>query len=290
MKLIKLLLRTFAITIIPLYAIAMADNCYDTVVDKDWKVYYIDPNNEYNISEDKEKLNNIYWDKIKCNWGKKVYSSEEYTNKILENLHNSAQSQEKNSSWGNPLIELILSILWVVAMRKIFVKAWKPGINSIIPIYNFYELSDIAWLSWMFSKVLLCGLAWIILYFFIPLLWIILIILCAIYGVMVDFCVARNFWWSTFASILYIIFNPIAILILAFWNDEYYVKWQKEEIKEIAKKVQINEVLGKENIWNNNANNITVRRVNENLNNNIWQGNNSEQEDTVKYIDPTKFA
>ena len=208
MKLIKLLLRTFAITIIPLYAIAMADNCYDTVVDKDWKVYYIDPNNEYNISEDKEKLNNIYWDKIKCNWGKKVYSSEEYTNKILENLHNSAQSQEKNSSWGNPLIELILSILWVVAMRKIFVKAWKPGINSIIPIYNFYELSDIAWLSWMFSKVLLCGLAWIILYFFIPLLWIILIILCAIYGVMVDFCVARNFWWSTFASILYVIFNP----------------------------------------------------------------------------------
>ena len=168
------------------------------------------------------------------------------------------------------------------------------GIIEYIPIYNFYELSDIAWLQWMFWKVLICWLVWIGLCLFIPILWMILIFACVLYGVAVDFYVARNFWWSTRASILYVIFNPIAMLILAFWNYEYNnVKWvQKEEIREIAKKIQNDEVMGKEKGWNinNNASNVTPEVIDEEFDDSIPSQNNTEtEEDPIKYIDPSQF-
>ena len=288
MKLIKSLLWTLAIVIIPLSTIVMADDCFDTVIDKDWKVYYIDPSDEYSIFEDRESLISIYRDKIKCNWGKKVYSSEEYTNKIYNDLYKQMQKQENGSSWIGVLIELILSILWCVAMRKIFVKAWKPGINSIIPIYNFYELTDIAWLQWMFSKAFLCWLIWIILYFFVPILLMILVLLCALYGCFVNFYVARNFGRSTIASLLYVIFNPIAILILAFWNDKYYLEEQKEKIKEINRKVLLKEDFSPQS-WENKDPITDWMSWNINVNN--WPKNNSQpEENPIKYIDSSKFA
>lgn len=291
MKLMKLLLWTFVLTIITICTTTTADNCFDTVVDKDGKIFYIDPFDKYSVFEDKKSLTSIYWDKIKCWEEKKVYSTEEYLDEIYRDLYEEKQGQQKDSSWSNALIELVLTILWCIAMRKIFVKAWKPGINSIIPIYNFYELSDIAWLQWMFSKVLICWVLWICLYFVVPLLWTILLLLCAIYGFVVNFYVARNFWWSTIASILYVIFNPIAMLILAFWNDKYYVSGQKEEIKEIAKKVQIDEIMGKEEIWNNNTNNVTTEKVDEEFDIDNSQPNNSEtEEDPIKYIDSSQFT
>lgn len=288
MKLIKYLLWALAIVIIPLSTIVVGDDCFDTVIDKDWKVYYIDPSDEYSIFEDRESLVRIYWDKIKCNWDKKVYSSEEYTNKIYNDLYKQMQKQEKGSSWISTLIELILSILWCVAMRKIFVKAWKPGINSIIPIYNFYELTDIAWLQWMFSKAFLCWLIWVILYFFVPILWIILILLCALYWCFVNFYVARNFGRSTIASLLYVVFNPIAILILAFWNDKYYLVEQKEKIKEINRKVLLEEDFSPKS-WENKD--PIMDWLNWNINvNNCPKNNSQPEENPIKYIDSSKFA
>lgn len=293
MKLIKLLLWIVVVTLIPLCTIVMADDCFDTIVNED-KVVYIDPFDKYSFFEDREALFTIYWDKIKCTGGKKVYTSEEYRNKINEDLYKERQRQKSESSWLSSLIELILFILSCVAMWKIFVKAWKPGIYSIIPIYNFYELTDIAWLQWMFWKVLLCWLIWIGLCLFMPILWVILILICVIYGAVVDFYVARNFWWSTIASILYVIFNPIAMIILAFWNYEYNnLKWvQKEEIREIANKIQNDEVMGKEKGWNvnNNVNNIAPERIDDEFDDNIsLPDSTGTEEDPIKYIDPSQF-
>jgi hypothetical protein len=295
MKLTKILLWIAAVALIPLCTIVMADDCFDTVVDKDENVYYIDPFDEWRVAINRETLLSEYGDKIKCTGEKKVYTSEEYMDKVYGDLRKDAQRQQSYSSWGNALLELVIFILWIVAMRKIFVKAWKPGIYSIIPIYNFYELTDIAWLQGMFWKVLLCWLVWIGLCFFMPILWMILIFICVIYGAVVDYYVAKNFWWSTIASILYVIFNPIAMIILAFWNYEYNdLKWvQKEEIREIAKKIQNDEVMGKEKVWNinNNVNNTTPERIDEEFDDNIPSPNSTwTEEDPIKYIDPTNFA
>ena len=294
MKLTKILLWVVAIALIPLCTIVMADDCFDTVVDKDGNVYYIDPFDEWRVAINRETLLSEYGDKIKCTGEKKVYTSEEYMDKVYGDLRKDAQRQQSYSSWGNALLELVIFILWIVAMRKIFVKAWKPGIYSIIPIYNFYELTDIAWLQGMFWKVLLCWLVWIGLCFFMPILWMILIFICVIYGAVVDYYVAKNFWWSTIASILYVIFNPIAMIILAFWNYEYNdVKWaQKEEIREIAKKIQNDEVMGKEKGWNvnNNVNNIAPERIDDEFDDNIsLPDSTGTEEDPIKYIDPSQF-
>ncbi len=110
-----------------------------------------------------------------------------------------------------------------------------------------------------------------------------------------DYYVAKNFWWSTIASILYVIFNPIAMIILAFWNYEYndLKLVQKEEIREIAKKIQNDEVMGKEKVWNinNNVNNTTPERIDEEFDDNIPSPNSTwTEEDPIKYIDPTNFA
>ena len=294
MKLTKILLWVVAIALIPLCTIVMADDCFDTVVDKDGNVYYIDPFDEWRVAINRETLLSEYGDKIKCTGEKKVYTSEEYMDKVYGDLRKDAQRQQSYSSWGNALLELVIFILWIVAMRKIFVKAWKPGIYSIIPIYNFYELTDIAWLQGMFWKVLLCWLVWIGLCFFMPILWVILILICVIYGAVVDFYVARNFWWSTIASILYVMFNPIAMIILAFWNYEYNnLKWvQKEEIREIANKIQNDEVMGKEKGWNvnNNVNNIAPERIDDEFDDNTsLPDSTGTEEDPIKYIDPSQF-
>lgn len=308
MKLTKFILWIIAVVFVPLSTIVMADNCFDTLIDEG-NVYYIDPFDKYTFSKDKETLLNIYWDKIKCNGEKKTYTKEEYIDKISSDLISSDllkdnQKQEKHS-WVNPFIELIMLILCCVATRKIFAKAWKPGINSIIPIYSLYEMSDIAWISWLFKKAFWCLIIWCSMMFiwifmypiaYFPQIWVVLTMIFWIYMWAVNFYIARNFWWSTITSILYVIFNPIAMLILAFWNYEYKnknLKWvQKEGVKEIAKKIQNDEVMGKENRWNinNNVNNIVPERTYDEFDGNIQLPNNTEaEEDPIKYIDPDEF-
>ena len=294
MKLIKFLVWIAAITLIPLCTIVMADDCFDTLIDNG-KVYYIDPFDKYTFSKDKKILLNIYWDKIKCNGEKKTYTKEEYIDKISSDLHKDNQRQERDS-WGNAFIELIMFILWCVALRKIFVKTGRPGFYSLIPVYNFYEMSDIAWISWLFKKAVRCLIIWFVMIFIslhmmpialFPQIWMILIFIFWIYMCAVNFYIARNFWWSTIASILYVIFNPIAMLILAFWNDKYYPIEQKEKTKEINRKVQLEENFNK-NLWENK--NPTAEWVDEDLNvDTLLEINPQKEEDPIKYIDPSQF-
>lgn len=296
MKLLKILLWAVAIAIIPVCTIVMADDCFDTIIDNG-EIYYVDPFDKYSFSKNKEILLNIYWDKIKCGGEKSTYTKEEYIDKISSDLRNDKQRQEKDSSWISSLIEVILSVLWCIAMRKIFVKAWKSGINSIIPIYNFYEMSDIAGLSWLFKKAVRCLIIWFIMIFIslhimpivlFPQIWMILILIFWIYMCAVNFYIARNFWWSTIASILYVIFNPVAVLILGFWNDKYYQTEQKEKMKEMAKKARLEESFGPK-AWEDIVS--ITEWVDDNLSVNAWSENNSQpEEDPIKYIDPNQFA
>lgn len=299
MKLLKILLWAVAIAIIPVCTIVMADDCFDTIIDNE-EVYYVDPFDKYRFSKDKEILLNNYWDKIKCNGEKKTYTKEEYIDKISSDLISldllkDDQKQEKHS-WVNPFIELIMLILCCVATRKIFAKAWKPGINSIIPIYSLYEMSDIAWISWLFKKAFWCLIIWCSMIFiwifmypiaYFPQIWFVLTMIFWIYMCAVNFYIARNFWWSTIASILYVIFNPVAVLILGFWNDKYYPIEQKEKTKEINRKVQLEENFNK-NLWENK--NPTAEWVDEDLNvDTLLEINPQKEEDPIKYIDPSQF-
>ena len=186
------------------------------------------------------------------------------------------------------IIELILIIAYFVALRKIFVKAWKPGYRSLIPIYNFYEMSDIAWMSWLFKKAIWCGILWISMMFiwlfvypiaYFPQVWFVLVCIFDIFMLIVNYKIARNFWWSEISSILYVIFNPIAILILAFWDDKYYLTEQKRKLKEISRKIQTDEFVS--NKYEDDD--ILVEWESKEWN------SDSEPEDPIKYIDPSDF-
>lgn len=280
MKQLKKILLMFGLIIIPLCGMVLADDCFDTVIDENGKTFYIDPKDKYSVFEDREKLVSIYGDKLECSNSKKVYSSDEYMNLLFDDISENYWKNKSTQSTWTKVIEIIISILGCVAMWIIFDKAWKSWIGAIIPIYNLYELSDIAGLSWLFKKAFISLIAWIILCFFIPVIGLILIWIFVIYMYVVNYNVARNFWRSVFSSILYVIFNPIAILILAFWNYEYYMTEQKNKIQDqIMKKELENLVLQ----WINDKDSIE-----QNMWNNNGQVNPNSQNDEIKikYIDP----
>jgi hypothetical protein len=199
---------------------------------------------------------------------------------LFEDISENYWKNKSTQSTWTTVIEIILSIIGCVAMWRIFDKAWKSWIGAIIPIYNLYELSDIAGLSWLFKKSFISLIAWIILCFFIPIIGVILIWIFIIYIYVVNYNVARNFWRSVFSSILYVIFNPIAILILAFWNYEYYMTEQKNKIQDQMMKRELENLVLQ---WINDKDSI-----NQNMWNNNGQVNTDSQNDEVKikYIDP----
>jgi hypothetical protein len=45
--------------------------------------------------------------------------------------------------------------------------------------------------------------------------------ICGIISIVATFKFARKYTWGVFASILYVIFNPICVLILGFGNYKY---------------------------------------------------------------------
>lgn len=274
MEQIQKILLVLTAVLIPLWGIALADDCFDTIIENDGKILYIDPNDKFSTFEDRDVLVWIYWNKLKCPGHTKVYTSEEYINFIFEDINKKYWKQESTQSTSSTIIEIILSIIGFVAMWRIFNKAWKPWINSIIPIYNVYELSDIAWLSWLFKKAFISFIIWIILYFFVPIVGMILMWIFVIFIYIVNYNVARNFWRSTFSSLLYVIFNPIAILFLAFWNDKYYITEQKDNFQ--------NEIMKRE------IENLVVQWINDKGSNvpdtNCY--NNQNENVNREYVDP----
>jgi len=287
MKQIKNLLLIFSLLIIPLFGISLADNCFDTVVGKDGKTLYIDPNSKYSVFENREKLISIYWNRLECSGNKKVYSYDEYMNLIFSNTNDNYGKEKSSQNTSVTIIEILSSVLGCIALWRIFNKAWKSWIGSIIPIYNLYEMSDIAWLSWLFKKAFFCLIIWIFVCFFVPILWMILVAVFIIYMYIVNYNIARNFWWSVISSVLYVIFNPIGILILAFWDYQYYTTKQKNNLYNKIMEKELENLVSQWIKDNEEKKNTLQSTLNVNTQTN---GNNIQNEKVeIKYPDPNNI-
>ena len=123
------------------------------------------------------------------------------------------------------IISFILWILRIIALWKAFQRAWQWGWEAIVPIYCSYIKYKLAGMkNWFWYGLLIAVIFWIIAAF-IPdqqkLLTDIATAIVWIIYVVVKFKFARKYGWGVFASILYVIFNPICVLILGFGNYKY---------------------------------------------------------------------
>lgn len=101
------------------------------------------------------------------------------------------------------LVAMVISILMIVSLWKIFTKAGKPGWGSIVPFYNFYLQTEIAF-----------GNGWLFLLYLVPIANIVM-------AIMTPFKMAKAFGKGTgFGFGLWLI--PIVFYpILAFGDAEY---------------------------------------------------------------------
>lgn len=101
------------------------------------------------------------------------------------------------------ILSLAISVLTLVAMWKLFVKAGKAGWKCLIPFYNTYCLYDIAW-----------GNGWLFLLMFVPCVNVVV-------GIMMLFKLAKAFGQGTGFGFGLLFLNTIFILILGFGSAEY---------------------------------------------------------------------
>lgn len=133
------------------------------------------------------------------------------------------------------IISFILWILRIIALWKAFQRAWQWGWEAIVPIYCSYIKYKLAGMkNWFWYGLLIAVIFWIIAAF-VPdqqkLLTDIATAIVWIIYVVVKFKFARKYGWGVFASILYVLFNPICVLILGFGNYPYEGK-SKETVVE----------------------------------------------------------
>lgn len=134
------------------------------------------------------------------------------------------------------IIGLILRILRIIALWKAFERAWEWWWKSLIPVYCSYIKYKLAGMkNWFWYALLIALIMWVVAAC-IPdqkesisdiatlITWIIYIVM--------TFKFARKYGWNTFASILFVLFYPICILILGFGNYKYQGK--SEEIAGVA--------------------------------------------------------
>ena len=103
------------------------------------------------------------------------------------------------------ILSLAISVLTLVAMWKLFVKAGKAGWKCLIPFYNTYCLYDIAW-----------GNGWLFLLMFVPCVNVVV-------GIMMLFKLAKAFGQGTGFGFGLLFLNTIFILILGFGSAESLV-------------------------------------------------------------------
>lgn len=101
------------------------------------------------------------------------------------------------------ILSLAISVLTLVAMWKLFVKAGKAGWKCLIPFYNTYCLYDIAW-----------GNGWLFLLMFVPCVNVVV-------GIIMLFKLAKAFGQGTGFGFGLLFLNTIFILILGFGSAEY---------------------------------------------------------------------
>ena len=133
------------------------------------------------------------------------------------------------------IICVILRILGIVALWKAFSRAWEGGWKAIIPIYNTYIMYKLAGMKNWFWYIILIAVAFAIASACLPdyeeILTYISEAICGIISIVATFLFARKYTWGVFASILFVLFNPICILFLGFGNYPYEGK-SKETVVE----------------------------------------------------------
>lgn len=126
---------------------------------------------------------------------------------------------------------LILRILRIIALWKAFERAGEPGWKALIPVYCSYIKYKLAWIkSWFWYSLLIALIFWVIAGCIPDQQEMITNIGCLvtwiIYIVML-FKFARKYGWGVFASVLFVIFYPICVLVLGFGNYPY--EWKEEK-------------------------------------------------------------
>ena len=104
---------------------------------------------------------------------------------------------------GLLIFSLVVSIVCIVGLWKVFVKAGKPGWASIVPLYNSYCMFDISW-----------GNGWLFLLSFVPIVNIVV-------SVILSIKMAKAFGKGIGFGIGILLLSPIFICILGFGSAEY---------------------------------------------------------------------
>ena len=129
------------------------------------------------------------------------------------------------------VVAIVWCILVIVAMWRIFTKAWEKWWKSLIPIYNLYIMYKIVgmknWFWYTLIVAFVCGLI-------AGFLWeesaaagyvtMAGSLFSGIVAIVATFKLPRKFGWGVFTSILYVLFTGICILILGFGNFKYQGK------------------------------------------------------------------
>ena len=129
------------------------------------------------------------------------------------------------------LVALVFGILAIIALWKAFTRAWEGGWKAIIPVYNTYiqfKLADMKnWFWYMILIAFIFGVVAACLPDYKDLITNIWYVVSWIIGIVASFKFARKYGWWVFASILFVLFYPICILVLGFGNYPY--EWKKSE-------------------------------------------------------------
>lgn len=134
-----------------------------------------------------------------------------------------------SSLWMSGLIIcLVCLILRIIAGWRIFARAWEGGWKILIPIYNLYIMYKIAGMKkWFWYSILVSFVLWIIAGCFwkwsnvAEILNYVAGLFTCIVAIITTFKLPRKFGWGVFASILYVLFTSICVLVLGFGNYKY---------------------------------------------------------------------
>ena len=143
--------------------------------------------------------------------------------------------------WFLFLVGLAVCVTIFVGMRKLFKKANRPGRYSLIPIYNIYTISDIAWQTKNF-RYLLLWIALAVMSAFLNLLFIYYIsyLLIVSQYFIIWYFLAQNFWRKKSASVLSWLTPWINYAVLWLSTDQYiFADGKDHPILQIPKQKQI---------------------------------------------------
>ena len=138
------------------------------------------------------------------------------------------------ASWIIMLVTLLFVILIFVGLWKICKKAWRKGWEGILPIYNLFVLWDIAGLRkyvWAPAAAILLAFAW---WFLtgsnIPYIDTLVDLFSFGVNIVLNYNLARKFWWWVFGGIMCVIFSGICYIVLGCWGSQYQGEQEEQKL------------------------------------------------------------